>query len=499
MRSDRKRSRDRSRSPRRRRSPDRYGGRSRHHSESSGVLSAASNPFFDPTFFAHMQQAMLAATSQNAPYMNPAMSLANLQQMGATMAQLAQLGQIATPAPPQQQESFSKRDWIALYLRHGNGSVNPRADNMVIFEGPQAEQIIPRAAKLFTISAQSNVKNIAGSIAHTCRRCAAPVLVAVGEAPINQAVKGASIARDFLAQDDNPIMDLCVQPEFRSEGGMYLILFKTKIGAEMSRTVPALPDAEFVSMRSEEDEEKRGARIAAQEGIVKSGDTVIDATDFLRVAHGSDPHIVAGAIAKKIRRSDTVDLLAIGGAAVSVAVKAIAYARMYLVENCVSLHYVSSFVHLKLDTEERSGIRFMLCPKMVSPKFPCERITKAIGESSEEKTTGETKNPKFTKRDKSPEPQSDGADAVEDTEQDQVVKAEDSAPENTDDDEDDTPVLKPEKKRRAASPKASPKRKEKVSEKAPRATIGKKKDKEEHKRRTRDRSASVSSETEGSD
>lgn len=272
---------------------------------------------------------MLAASTaaqQKMPYAPAGDNLAAFQQMGAQMAQLLSQQMAPASVPTFPTEPPTKRDWIPLYIRHGNGSVNPRNDNMVVFEGPEAEQIIPRAVKLFSINATTRVKNIAASIAHTCRRCAAPVLLAVGEEPINLAVKGASIARDFLAQDQPAaIMDLAVQPEFRSEGGLYLILFKTAFGEELPRTIPALAGAEF--LRSEEDDERGKTRLA-QEGVVKCGKEVIDATDFLRVAHGSDPHIVAGAIAKKIRRSDSVDLLAIGGAAVNVAVKAIAYARM---------------------------------------------------------------------------------------------------------------------------------------------------------------------------
>lgn len=113
----------------------------------------------------------------------------------------------------------------------------------------------------------------------------------------------------------------------------------------------------------------------------------------------------------------------------------------YLVENCVNLRYVSSFVNIALESEGRSGIRFMLCPKLVNPQFPTPRILKARKEA-EEKASGKKRTT--------------GNIAEEDTAASQS-------------DEETKEV----KRRGSPSPK--------------------KKEKEDPKRRQRDRSASVSS------
>lgn len=78
-----------------------------------------------------------------------------------------------------------------------------------------------------------------------------------------------------------------------------------------------------------------------------------DGHKFLRVAQTSDPFVVAGAIAKKIRRGGNVELLAIGGISVAQTVRAIAASRKYLMENNVSVSFHPEFVHLTLDGQQR--------------------------------------------------------------------------------------------------------------------------------------------------
>ena len=53
----------------------------------------------------------------------------------------------------------------------------------------------PRAPAAPQVSANSNVKGVAGKVAHTCRAGDAPAMLAIGSSCINQAVKAIAIAR----------------------------------------------------------------------------------------------------------------------------------------------------------------------------------------------------------------------------------------------------------------------------------------------------------------
>lgn len=117
-------------------------------------------------------------------------------------------------------EDGSQTKTVLVYERHGNFNICPRPDAVIIFEvatrnmsrfsshvgvtgvaayhmittlqGPGAPQIIPSARQMYKVSAHSNVKSVAGSIAHTCRRGPVPVLLASGDAALNQAIKGSA-------------------------------------------------------------------------------------------------------------------------------------------------------------------------------------------------------------------------------------------------------------------------------------------------------------------
>ena len=66
------------------------------------------------------------------------------------------------------------------------------------------------------------------------------------------------------------------------------------------------------------------------------------------MAQASNPNVVAGAIAKKIRRGERVVLLSIGPGSMAVSVMATAYARQYLAENLVSISWQPSFIQLEV-------------------------------------------------------------------------------------------------------------------------------------------------------
>jgi stage V sporulation protein S len=82
--------------------------------------------------------------------------------------------------------------------------------------------------------------------------------------------------------------------------------------------------------------------------------------EVLRVSHTSRPSAVAGAIAGVLRERGQVEIQAVGAGAINQAVKAIAVARSYLVEDGINLGVVPYFVDLILGGEERTGLRFLV-------------------------------------------------------------------------------------------------------------------------------------------
>lgn len=193
--------------------------------------------------------------------------------------------------------------------------------------------------KDFKVGAQSNIKKVAGTIAHTCRDFAAPEdivcrLVAGGSAAMNQAIKSIAIARQYLLKD---AQEIWIQPFFEAFGAVHLeIRSKSATGK----------------------------------------DTKDDAgSSQMRAAMASDPYRLAGAIAEQMRNNGPgagVAVLAQGKGAVSQAVRSIIYARGYLRAENVDLQFQPSFMHVasnqgttettrpKTAQETRSVIRFQI-------------------------------------------------------------------------------------------------------------------------------------------
>jgi stage V sporulation protein S len=82
---------------------------------------------------------------------------------------------------------------------------------------------------------------------------------------------------------------------------------------------------------------------------------------ILKVASGSNPNSVSGAIAGALEQDVVVELHAIGAGAVNQAVKAIAIARR-LVEREESgpIKVIPGFVELDIEGEVKTGIRFIV-------------------------------------------------------------------------------------------------------------------------------------------
>ena len=85
--------------------------------------------------------------------------------------------------------------------------------------------------------------------------------------------------------------------------------------------------------------------------------------EVLRVSANSSPSSVAGAIASVMRTSGEVEVQAVGAGAVNQAVKSIAIARGYLAPIGVNLICIPAFTEVKIDDEERTGIKLCVEPR----------------------------------------------------------------------------------------------------------------------------------------
>jgi len=174
--------------------------------------------------------------------------------------------------------------------------------------------------RILKVSAKSNPKNVAGSISHTSRSGDSPTVMATGAVSMNQAIKAIAIARGYL--EDNKL-DLTVRPEFRNEerGALSFVLIK---GPTRRNT------------QQQEDQQE------------------------LRVAQSSEPSVVAGSIAKKVRAGERVTVVAIGAGSVSQTVRAITIARRYLEKDAVDITFRPEFIHVEMKDGQRSAIKFTI-------------------------------------------------------------------------------------------------------------------------------------------
>jgi len=85
--------------------------------------------------------------------------------------------------------------------------------------------------------------------------------------------------------------------------------------------------------------------------------------EVLKVASGSNPNKVAGALAGVIREHGKAELQAIGAGAVNQAIKAIAIARGYLAPSGIDLVCVPAFTDVEIDGEKKTGIKFIVFPR----------------------------------------------------------------------------------------------------------------------------------------
>ena len=171
-----------------------------------------------------------------------------------------------------------------------------------------------------------NPKTIASSISQALRTGdLGPTLLCTGMSSINQAVKSAAIARSFLTENQ---IDFSIGAEYRDESksSVSLVLYKQPLRTKVA---------------------------------------VVEEADQLRVASQSDPNIVAGSIAGKVRAGERVSIISIGPASVAQTIKAIIRARMYLDEDAMDITFRPDFVHVQMEDGQRSAIQFQILAQQV--------------------------------------------------------------------------------------------------------------------------------------
>jgi stage V sporulation protein S len=86
-------------------------------------------------------------------------------------------------------------------------------------------------------------------------------------------------------------------------------------------------------------------------------------SNLFKVASGSNPASVAGAIAGVIREKGRCEMQAIGAGAINQAVKAIAIARGYVAPSGIDLVFVPAFLDIEVGGEERTALKFVIEPR----------------------------------------------------------------------------------------------------------------------------------------
>lgn len=82
--------------------------------------------------------------------------------------------------------------------------------------------------------------------------------------------------------------------------------------------------------------------------------------EILKVSAKSSPNLVAGAIAGIIRESEAVEIQAIGAGAVNQAIKAIAAANTFLVNDDLSVVCKPYFTEVLVNEEKRTAIQLII-------------------------------------------------------------------------------------------------------------------------------------------
>ncbi|MGB1251575.1 MAG: stage V sporulation protein S [Candidatus Promineifilaceae bacterium] len=86
--------------------------------------------------------------------------------------------------------------------------------------------------------------------------------------------------------------------------------------------------------------------------------------DIIKVSARSRTASVAGAVAGVMRESGKAEVQAIGAGAVNQALKAIAIARGYLLEEAMDIVCIPSFVDITIEGADRTALRILVLPRL---------------------------------------------------------------------------------------------------------------------------------------
>ena len=85
--------------------------------------------------------------------------------------------------------------------------------------------------------------------------------------------------------------------------------------------------------------------------------------ETLKVSSKSNPNSVAGALANVFREKGSAEIQAVGAGALNQAIKAVAIARGFVAPTGVELVCSPAFTEVKIDNEDKTGIKFVVEPK----------------------------------------------------------------------------------------------------------------------------------------
>ncbi|MEG2348564.1 MAG: stage V sporulation protein S [Clostridia bacterium] len=86
--------------------------------------------------------------------------------------------------------------------------------------------------------------------------------------------------------------------------------------------------------------------------------------DILKISAKSSPNSIAGAIAGLVKENGRVEMQAIGAGAINQAVKAVAIARGFVAPTGIELVCMPAFTDVVIDNEDKTGIKFLVEPKL---------------------------------------------------------------------------------------------------------------------------------------
>lgn len=182
------------------------------------------------------------------------------------------------------------------------------------------EEVDPRLKDFIKVSSESNVKAVAGKISHSCRSGDPPGIMTIGARSINQAIKAIAISEKYLQQDG---FEVTFQPAFR----------------DADRNQPSI--ALYLAKQR-------------TSNLRDTGDEDIE----LQVSSNSNPSVVAGALAARIREDKRACMTAIGVDAVANAVLAVGNTRLYLEDDHLDIRILPQFVHVSKGAQQLSAVKF---------------------------------------------------------------------------------------------------------------------------------------------